>query len=391
MYEAIPNEKQDRLDIIFYHNVSEFAGLHQAWADLTLCADQPLFFQSPNWLRHVLAIRNDQGAENWRLCLATAWRQSRLVAVWPLLVQREGICRIARSLDDPFGQLAGLPIDQGEDASAFIVAVTDHLKMEGLADGVMIERVADHTDLHRALENRGAKITFSDQSAVVDFRPHDNFQAYLKTRKPKTRKNLRNARNRLTRDHGIEHDIITGDGDIRSIVDQAFKGRLVWMQDNAKTAPAFRDSDFRRLLSALNDSPVKDSLIGFRLRSGDMPIAVQWGFLHAGRYYAFISARNPKFDAYSPGRVHLGMVLEACFERGISVVELMAPASAYKMNWTDESRRIDDFGLAFNARGYLYLDLWRRNGRSMARRLYHGLPDSIKRHVADLTGGRRAS
>ena len=289
------------------------------------------------------------------MCLATVWRGDRLTALWPLSLQREGIQWIARCLDDPFGQFAGFLTDKGEDAQQAVDVIIRSLKTEGLAAGLLIERVAEGTALHRSLCAQEAKITYSDNAAVIDFRTFDNFQAYLKTRKSKTRKNLRNARNRLMRDHEMTHEVLTCTGDIRSVMDQAFETRLDWMQDQAKTAPAFRDPDFRGLLDGLITSEIKDDLIAFRLSADRVPIAVQWGFLHGGRYYAFISARNPEFDAYSPGRLHLGMVLEACSERGIDIVELMAPATDYKMNWTDQTRRIDDFGLALTAGGFFIL------------------------------------
>lgn len=382
---------QDRLTIRIFRDISDVDRWRKTWADLAASSDQPLFFQSPTWLRHVIAVKSCRESDNWRMCLATAWRGDRLTAIWPLSLQREGLCVIARCLDDPFGQFAGLVVDECEDPEQVIDSIVRALEAENLAAGLMIERVAEGTALHRSLAAKGAKVIYSDRSALVDFRPYDNFQAYLKSRKPKTRKNLRNARNRLERDHDFEHEIVTGADDIRSIMDQAFEARLAWMQDRAETAPAFRDPDFRRLLGGLTESAAGEDLIGFRLRVGDTPIAVQWGFLHAGRYYAYISARNPAFDAYSPGRLHLGMVLEACFERGVDVVELMAPASDYKMSWTDQTRRIDDFGLALTAGGYLYLDLWRRLGRTMARRAYHGLPEGLRRHVADMTNKNRAS
>lgn len=381
----------DRLKVAFYKDLTDLPGLENAWADLASSTDESSYFQSPAWVRHVAEIRSDQPADRWRMCLAAAWSGDRLCAIWPLSLQREGLCWIARSLDDPFGQFAGLLINDDEDPAGLIEAIIEALRSEGLAAGMMIERVAEGTALHCGLAAKGANVIYSDSSVFLDFRPFETFEAYLKTRRVKTRKNLRNAKNRLMRDHGFEHDILSGADDIASIMDQAFETRLVWMQDNAKTAPAFRDPDFRRLLDGLTDDRTRDALIGFRLRSGDIPISLQWGFVFAGRYYAFISARNPDFDAYSPGRVHLGMVLEACHERGIELVELMAPASDYKMNWTDQIKRIDDFGLPLTAGGFLYLDLWRRHGRMIARKLYHGLPDGLRRQVSGLTNRNRAS
>lgn len=373
--------------VVFHESASDIGALAPAWnalADRAASAEngQPLFFQSRAWLDHVAKIRAHRGTDRWRPCLATLWQGDRLTALWPLSLRHEGLCRILRCQDHPFGQFAGLLIDRDEDALDAIDSIIDAARAQGMAAGLMIERVPEDSPLHRCLVKAGARIGYSDRSVRVDFRPFETFRDYLSTRRSKTRKNLRNARNRLERDHGVEHEVILGGEGLRSIMDQTFERRLVWMQDNAKTAPAFRDPDFRPLLDGLIDSEVAGSLVGFRLKTADEPIAVQWGFLHDRRYYAFISARNPAFDAYSPGRVHLGMVLEDCFARGVEVAELMAPASDYKMNWTDQAMRIDDFALAFSMSGYLYLDLWRRQGRVVARHLYHRLPDGIRRHIA---------
>lgn len=391
-HNAAAHGFKDHPEVVFYSDLNMTAELETAWASFAAAGDQPLFFQTLAWLRQVAAVKSSEGADRWRPCLATAWRGDRLTAIWALSLQREGLSWIVRCLDDPFGQFAGILANDPEEACQAIDAIIKSIKTENLAAGMMIENVAEGTALHRGLTAQNAKTLYSDEAIVVDFRPFAGFQDYQRTRKSKTRKNLRNARNRLTRDHAFEHDVVTGSGEIRSVMDQAFEARLDWMQEQAKTAPAFRDPSFRDLLATLTESEVSDQLIGFRLRSGvGVPISVQWGFLHGQRYYAFISAHNPNFDAYSPGRLHLGMVLEACFERGIEVVELMAPASDYKRSWTDQTRRIDDFGLAFSTSGYLYLDLWRRHGRSMARRLYRGLPHGLRRHVSELTNKSRAS
>ncbi len=392
LVDGAAGDREDRLRVAFFHDLSGTVELTKQWSTLAAASDQPLFFQSPAWLRQVAAIRSTMSAKHWRLCLATTWRGDHLTAIWPLSLHHEGRCWIARCLDDPFGQFAGFLIDDREDPQTAIDAIIASLKAEGLAAGLMIERVAEETSLHRCLANHGANIVYSDQAVVLDFRPFDSFDAYLKTRRSKTRKNLRNARNRLTKDHAVVHDIVTCAGDIQSLMDETFEGRLDWMQTQAKTAPAFRDDQFRPLVKRLAASELAETLIGFRLRTGEgVPVSVQWGFLHADRYYAFISARNPAFDDYSAGRVHLGMVLEACYERGVGVVEMMPPVSDYKLNWTDETRQLDDFGLALTAGGYLYIDLWRRRGRSMAKRLFHGLPNSFRRHVTELTNKNRAS
>ena len=378
--EASPSAEDRR--VVFISDLGDLARLEPAWEALALDAEEPIFFQSFAWTYHVARTKLDGEQKSWRLCLSTLWDGDRLLAVWPLALQREGFCWIATCLDEPFGQLAGLLTHADLDPALAFDLIVDGLKREGLAAGLRIEHVIKASPLHRQLLDKGASVAFSDEAVFLDFRPFDTFDTYLKSVKSKTRKNLRNARNRLFRDHEVDHEITSAPHDLTMIMAEAFEGRLTWMQDHAKTAPAFRDGSFRQMLDTLPNSPLAKKLLGFRLKSAEQTISVQWGFVHQNRYYAYLSARNPAFDGYSAGRVHLGMVLETCWDRGIEVVELMAPASDYKLNWTKSVHAIDDLGLPLTASGYLYLDLWRRHGRVALKQLYQALPENLRRSFA---------
>jgi CelD/BcsL family acetyltransferase involved in cellulose biosynthesis len=98
-------------------------------------------------------------------------------------------------------------------------------------------------------------------------------------------------------------------------------------------------------------------LLAFALVGASDSIATQWGFTYLGRYYAYLSARNSRYDECSPGRLHLGMVVEACGKRGIEVLELMAPPSDYKLTWTDQTKQLSVFVMPFNLKGYWILSM----------------------------------
>jgi len=89
------------------------------------------------------------------------------------------------------------------------------------------------------------------------------------------------------------------------------------------------------------------NLLGFSFTSKDNELSTQWGFRYLGRYYAYMSGKNPRFDEFSPGRLHLGMVIEGCKSRSIDIVELMAPASDYKRTWSDRTRRLHNVAMPF--------------------------------------------
>lgn len=378
------------LTVDFLSDLEALARIEQSWEMLARGSDEPIFFQSFGWVRHVAETRLKSTPESCRLCVATIWQDGDLVGIWPLSLHKTGLCWIAKCLDEPFGQFAGLLRRTDLDPTVGIDIVIQALKQQSVAAGLKIERVIEGSLLHDQLSKNGASIAFSDSSVFLDFRPFDSFETYRKSLRSKTRKNLRNARNRLEREHQIFHEITTDPDEVAAIMTEAFEGRLVWLQENAKTTPAFRDGTFRHLLDMIPKSSIAGQLIGFRLRTENETISAQWGFLHQKRYYAYISARNPAFDDFSAGRVHLGMVLEACWERGIEIVELMAPASDYKLNWTKSLRRIDDFGLPLTPGGYLYLEVWRRHGRAAVKRLYETLPENLRRSISEATNKNHA-
>jgi CelD/BcsL family acetyltransferase involved in cellulose biosynthesis len=114
----------------------------------------------------------------------------------------------------------------------------------------------------------------------------------------------------------------------------------------------------------------------------DQPISIHYGFLHNRRYYAFMAARDPAYDACSPGKVHLEHVMAACFAHGAETVDLLAPEMPYKMVWATESAGTEDYGLTWSVRGWLAIDVWRRRVRPLSRTLFLALPDALRQRLA---------
>ncbi len=127
---------------------------------------------------------------------------------------------------------------------------------------------------------------------------------------------------------------------------------------------------------------------GFELLCDDVPVSIHWGFLYKQRYYAYLCARNMAFDAISPGRLHLGMVLEVCATPQMRAIELLSPDSPYKLSWAPETKAIDDFSLPLSARGDLFEVVWTRGIRPQIKRLFYALPSFVRRHFTGSAGQR---
>lgn len=344
------------------------------------------FFQSFAWSMHVARIRSARSPDSYRVCVAKVLRGARLVGLWPLSLQRQARAWLARSLDDPFGQFAGAVFHDRDDIVPGVVAVVEVLRRARLADGMQIEGVVAGTPLHEGLATAGFTATDNTDAVVVDLRPFASFEDYTRTVNAKTRKNLRNLLNRLERSGPVTAVVVTEAAPIREMIERSFADRVQWLNVRGKSSAAFRDGDFHALVKALPEAP-GITLRAFALLHGGNVIARQWGFVYGGRYYAYISSRDPAFDAFSAGRIHLGRVIQSCYEKGLNVLELMPPKVDYKLTWTDKTKRVDQLTVSFTARGRLLLDVWLTRLDPALRKLSHRLPHGVRRRLAALVNG----
>ena len=336
-----------------------------------------LFFQSHPWIHQVAVMRQQQSASTFRQHVATVWRGTNLVCIWPLGLFRGKGAWLARSLDDPFGQFAGAIFAADAPVNACIAAVLSNLKT--VADAIQVEAVVEGSALNTALTKGGAQIAAVSQAVVIDLRPYSTMQAFAQTVNAKTRKNIRNLTNRLRRAHNIEHVVSVETAAIGPLMNTTFASRVDWLSRYGRTSAAFQDPAFRTLVSGLAQSHDLKP-VGFRLQSGDVPISSQWGFIHQDRYYAYMSAMNEDFAEFSPGRLHLGMVIDFCFAHDVKVIELMPPPADYKLAWSETTKTLNTLALPLSLRGRAALGFANIIMPAM-RRFSRTLPEGLRRGI----------
>ncbi|MCS6758542.1 MAG: GNAT family N-acetyltransferase [Candidatus Devosia euplotis] len=163
---------------------------------------------------------------------------------------------------------------------------------------------------------------------------------------------MRNAHNRLEREGALTHHVAATGADMLGIINRTLSGRAERLKDRGLTSRAFRDTtftDFCQSLAGRDDLPV----LAMSLHHNDAAIAEQWGFVHNGRYYAFVASCDFSNSDESPGRLHLGEVIHAC-------ADLMVPVMPYKLTWATEVICVSDYALPATPRGLLVLNLWDR-------------------------------
>ncbi len=369
------------LQLRFVADLASLAALAVPWEELNARAvdhDAP-FFQSHPWIMHVAATRLARSPSRYRLRVAALWRGGRLVGVWPLALQKTWGIWIATSLDDPYGQFAGAAFIDAATLAEGVPTVIDALRADGSVAGMRIDAVVAGP-LHDALAGAGARRAVTGEAVCVDLYPFATYADYAATVTSKTRKNLRNLLSRLRREAVIEQQVIEGGPALAELALRCFDQRLDWMRRSGHTSAAFADGDFRALVEGMSSARGLE-LIGFAMLRDGQPIASQWGFLHGNRYYAYLSSRDQRFDAFSAGRIHLGHVIEVCQQRGIEVLELMPPPADYKMTWANRTKPMVRFTKTFTLPGWLRIDLLHGMLLPLARRVSHRLPPGLRRRL----------
>ena len=363
--------------------VRDLEGLRALKADwLRLEAEQDAaqagFFQSYAWVEHVARIRV-AADPTFGILIAVGAAQGRVRFLWPLALVRQWGVAQAVMLDDTFGQFAGCLVEPGADAGVFVEQVVSALT--GLADGLRVAHLPVSSPLRKGLVTAGAGVVATQSSVVVERGDFASFADFQHATSSKVRKSLRNARNRLERTHETKQVSGTDAAVVSEAVSYAFTERVAWMKRNGRFTSAFQNPVFRSIIEEASEAGLP--CLGFCLKAGQGVASAQFGFHYRGRYYAYLSALNPAFEEFSAGRLHLGMVIEDCFARGLKILELMPPAGRYKLEWNGTIRNLDTLSLALSVRGRLLFTLIDRVLPAMQRFSRH-VPEFVRRPLVNL-------
>lgn len=364
------------LTVTAVRDIGAILAMEQEWRSLEARCQGALLFQCFDWCSVFLdhAMQHMDGEPY----VYAAWRENRLVALLPLGMRRNRGARVLTGLTEPFQQYTELLVAPGEDSRAIFGQFLQAMKSSG-ADYLHLGQVRADSALHAAIDGIVPPSGETDAAPYVALSQWPDFESYHKTIKAKTRKNMRNARNRLERSAPVQHGVATSGTLLAQVIDRSFASREAWLERLGLTSRAFRDTGFGPFLQRFKEPDQTGvSVIAFSLTHGEHPVADQWGFIHQGRYYAFMAGWDDSYEEASPGKLHLGAILESCYEHGIDVADFMIPAARYKFTWATNAVSVGDHVTALTMRGRLHNRLWLNFARPLAKRLAYAMPSELR-------------
>jgi CelD/BcsL family acetyltransferase involved in cellulose biosynthesis len=362
-----------------------FDALASQWAALETEARGALLFQSSAWARAVFDFEARRGNAAFDPVIVALHDGRRLVGVLPLERIRTRSRTVLSTLGQAFAQYSDVLIAPGTDPRDAVARMLRAAITAAPCDGVSFLKVRDNSALAQGMPANRI-VTGEPQGApYVALDGFPDYAAYFATIKSKTRKNLRNARNRLEREGEVSHAVAATPEQTRAVIDRTLSGRAQRLRDQGLNSRAFRDGAFADFCLGLPDRNDM-RLMAMSLLHNGTPIAEQWGFVHANRYYAFVATRDFDNSDESPGKLHLGEVTHACADAGLDGADLMVPVMPYKLTWATETVTVTDYALPVTPRGLLVLNLWDRNLRPRLKSALLKMPAGLRSLLMRSTG-----
>lgn len=345
------------------------------WQKLAQRALGHTAFQSVEWAQAALAAISQERQP----CVITLTDGGTLIAIAPFQLEKLTAMTCLTGLAEPYQQYTEILIDPEYDVQAVGEALREHIRRVG-ADFVHFRQVRADAALQAVIGDRLSPVGEPDGAPLLQLADWENFEAYLKSISARSRKTIRNLRNRLVKSAPLTHRIIRhNETDLKPLILRTLAQREQWVERMGYSSRALDGEGMEAFLEALcQQAPQGAELVALELKHGDVPLSTEWGLLFNGCYYAYMADWNPDYEQYSPGKLHQMDVIEACFEMGVTTIDFLKPASRYKLTWTSEVVPVVDYVFPLSWKGRLYTQVWLNQLRPAAKRLVLALPQNLR-------------
>lgn len=353
------------------------ATLLDQWRDLERRSPDATYFQCADWCAAWTEAARASGQEA-RPRIATIWRGSRLVLLWPLAMRRLSVFRILHSLGEPATQYSDVLIDRSEDRAALLDLAWDTVRSWPGIDAIELRRVRAGTMLAKRLESHLVESTRAS-APMLDFRALAVGSAGGQ-RSSRTRHALRRHQRQLS-EHGPVSFVLVDDQEEQlELLAQAFSLKRVWQKEKSAVSAGYAHG---ASLGCLQRLARKGGLLVACLRAGEEIAAVEIGAVRLRRYYSLVQTYEMRFSKHAPGRLLFWHLLERCPELEIDVFDFLAPAHRHKLEWSNVEVGVADHLVPVSARGHLAVG-YLGHIRPVLRSCYLGLPANLREHASKL-------
>lgn len=365
-------------------SVAAFEALGDEWTALYARAGRSQqIFQSYAWNRVWVDhyITHKTAHCNCRLAVVAVRRAGRLVMVWPLVVQR--LMGLTQLIWMGYGvtQYGDVLMEPGTDAAVVQQSwrfLTGHFK----ADLLSLRKVRDDSAIAPFLSGLGGRKANAQSAPFLDLASAPDFAAFENRYSGKARKNRRRLMRRLG-ESGTVDFIHAGPGpDARALTLRAIEMKRDWLLHRQTFGAAIRDeqfSDFFADFAALAEAGPQCRASAITLDGA--PIAIMIGVADQGRFAGHVFAYDLAHEKSGAGVLLLEELIREGYRKGDTSLDLMAPADAYKLEWSDAAVPVCDWARPLTAAGSVYCRVYLERLREPLKRRVEALPPGLRKIV----------
>jgi CelD/BcsL family acetyltransferase involved in cellulose biosynthesis len=109
-----------------------------------------------------------------------------------------------------------------------------------------------------------------------------------------------------------------------------------------------------------------------RLSIDGMPVSYHLGFVYNQRFYWYKPAFKKEYENYSPGKVHISMLVEEAVKQELKIFDFLIGSEAYKYQWCAKDQACSTFVVqGCGARGFIGYE-WLKWGRELIKKSLKG-------------------
>jgi len=297
-----------------------FDSLASSWNDLRHKLNWDSVFVLPRWLK----VWRQVFEEDSELYLFEVKQDKNIVGIAPLQV-KEGRASFIGSADIcDYMDFVVAPSKQ----QAFFTAVLDKLKKDGIKELFLESLRHDSTVLTSLVDlakGKGYQVTLTRENVSLDLDLPSTWDEYLKTLRPKQRRETGRRFRRLEEEGEINYRSVE-DAEPK-VLEIFFKLMRVSREDKAAFMTARMESFFRSLAETMAEAKLLTFGI---LEISGKPVAAVMCFDYNNKVYLYNSGYDPAYGYLSVGLLSKLLSIKDSIERGRSRYDFLKGPEEYK-------------------------------------------------------------
>ena len=362
----------------------EIAAIDAEWRDLCYRLPAHKYSQEPDWCHRVRSHGGASGRQ--RLHVVVGRVDGRLVLIWPLVIHRRPILRVAQGVAGDQTDYDDVLVDAAPEASQWLACAWRFVTTTVPADVLSLRRVRDDEGLSSLVAAMPTRWEQFSSSPVVNFHGLTAWSDFYATLSRNFRKGTEWRRRRLTREGEWRFEVVEDADTGLEVLDWIMQQKEVRLAQRRQRSLRRHErtgfAEFQRYRDLIETS-ARDAFLSRRLHVsrivlGDSTIAALSAIRAADRFDGWHFAYDAAYHACSPGRLMMAEFLRWAFEEGAERVDFMPEPDPYKLDWANTQYVVRNCRVALTTRGKLYVRWCNGPIRRAAIRAYLRLPERVQ-------------